>query len=447
LYRANKPISKQFLQISKDLDKKGKTMDNNITQTKKYNRLIPVIASIAIQLCMGIGYIWSVFQSYLIITDTTPDALFNWPATHGTLAYSLLLGLLAVGALMGGYIQNRHSPREVMIVAGVLMGGGFFLAQYTTESTPWVLWLSYGVLPGLGMGMAYTNTISCCQRWFPDKRGLITGIVVSALGIGGLIFTPFAEHMINAYGVLPTFKILGIVFFIICVIISFLIKNPPEGYQPEGWTPPPPKYGLIVQDFSPREVLRTPQFYLTFILYMCATSAGSMMIPMAKILGLQANSGLTKEAAIAGVMIIAICNALGRICWGAVSDKIGSKKTIRLLLIMTIVSIALVAFSHSYLMLVLFGVIAFSYGGFLGVFPALTADFWGVKYVATNYGLVMLGFGIGVVISSFTVAFLSKNQAYLTAFIIAAAAAAVGLVILAIQKAPKHKDEYKAIAK
>jgi len=422
-------------------------MENNYVETKKYNRLTPVIASIGVQLCMGTGYIWSVFQSYLIITKTTPNALFHWPATHGTLAYALLLGLLAVGALIGGIIQNRHSPREVMIVAAVLMGGGFFMAQYTTESTPWVLWIGYGVLPGLGMGMAYTNTISCCQRWFPDKRGFITGIVVSALGIGGLIFTPLAEHLINTYGVMATFKFLGIIFFIVCIVISFFIKNPPEGFRPDGWTPPPPKYGLIVQDFTPKEVLRTPQFYLTALVYLCATSAGSMMIPMAKILGLQPTSGLTKEAAIAGVMVIAVCNALGRIVWGAVSDRIGRRKTIRLLLIITIISIICVAFTHSYLMLVLIGVIAFSYGGFLGVFPALTADFWGPKNVATNYGLVMLGFGVGVVVSSFTVAFLSKNQAFSTAFIIAAAAAAVGLVILSIQRPPKHKDEYKPTAK
>ena len=187
-------------------------MNNSSVAIPKFNRWIPVVASIAIQLCLGTAYIWSVFQSYLIISPSTPDALFNWPASHGTLAYSLLLGLLTVGSTIGGKLQEKMKPGLVVVAAGIVLGSGFFLVRFITETTPWLLWLTYGILGGIGMGLAYTTTIACCQKWFPDKRGLVTGIIVSALGFGGLVFTPVAEMLIETYGVLNTFSILGSCF-------------------------------------------------------------------------------------------------------------------------------------------------------------------------------------------------------------------------------------------
>ena len=414
-------------------------MNRSITATPKFNRWVPVAASIAIQLCMGTAYIWSVFQSYLIISPTTPDALFNWPASYGTLAYSLLLGLLTVGSTIGGKLQERTVPRVVVIAAGVVLGSGFFMVRFVSQATPWLLWLTYGVLGGIGMGMSYTPTIACCQKWFPDKRGLVTGIIVSALGFGGLVFTPVAEALIASYGVLNTFSILGVAFLIVNVAGAFCISNPPENYKPEGWTPPAQKAGVAVQSFTPSEALRTSQFYMVILAFMCATAAGSMMIPMAKILGLQPDSGLTKEAAVAGVMIITGFNSFGRLFWAGLSDKLGRKKVLLILLVIAAISIVGVSFTKGYLMLAFIAVIGFSYGGFLGVFPALTADFWGTKNVATIYGMILLGFGIGAVVSSYVVAYFSAAKAFTTAFAIAGAAAAAGFVIMATLKPPKAK--------
>lgn len=405
-------------------------------------RWIPVVASIAIQMCLGTAYIWSVFQSYLIIGKSTPNALFEWPATYGTLAYALLLGVLTIGSTIGGKLLSKlNNPRPVIVAGGIVMGIGFILAMFTTEATPWVLWLTYGVLGGFGMGMAYTTTISTCQKWFPDHRGLVTGIIVAALGFGGLVFTPVAEILINNMGVLNTFAVIGVIFVIVTLIGSMFIKNPPEGFMPKGWTPSLKKTSHIVQDFSPREVLRMPQFYLVTLALMCATAAGSMMIPMAKILGLQPDSGLSKSAAIAGVMIISGCNSFGRLFWGWLSDKIGRKQTILILLVIAGASIICVAFAKAYLMLVFIAIIGFSYGGFLGVFPALTADFWGTKHGAQIYGMVLLGFGVGAVASSFTIAYFSKTKAFSSAFIIAAIASVVGVVIISLVKPPLAKAQ------
>lgn len=407
--------------------------------TQKFNRLTPVIASIAIQLCLGTAYIWGVFQSYLIITEKTPDAKFDWPATYGTLAYALLLVVLTFGSIFGGKISSKVQPRTVISIAGIIMGVGFFLVQLTTESTPWLLWLTYGVLGGFGMGMAYTTTIATCQKWFPDKRGLVTGVIVAALGAGGVVFSQFAEALIKNIGVLKTFSVLGVVFVVVSVIGAFFIKNPPEGFKPAGWTPPAPKDGIIVQSFSPLEVLKTPQFYMVTFAFMCATAAGSMIIPMAKVFGI--SKGLTAGVAATGVTIISACNSGGRLFWGWASDRLGRKKTLLILLVVATISIVCVSFVESYLVLVLIAVIGFSYGGFLGVFPALTADFWGTKHVATIYGMVLLGFGIGAAASSFTVAALSAQKAYTTAFLIAGVASVVGFIIIALLKAPKLKAE------
>lgn len=414
-------------------------MNNATIGTTKFNRWLPVIAGIAIQLCLGTAYIWSVFQSYLIKSAATPNALFEWKPTHGTLAYSLLLGVLTIGSVIGGRIQDKLKPRPVIIAAGVVLGIGFFLVRFTTEATPWMLWLTYGILGGLGMGMAYTTTIACCQKWFPDKRGLITGIIVSALGFGGLLFTPVAEALIKEHGVLNTFSILGVLFFVVTIAGSFFIKNPPEDFKPEGWTPPPQKDGIIAQSFTPLEALKTPQFYMITFAFMCATAAGSMMIPMAKILGLQPDSGLTKEAAVVGVMIITGFNSFGRLFWGWISDKLGRKKTLLILLVIAAASIVGVSFAKAYVMLALIAVIGFSYGGFLGVFPALTADFWGTKNLATIYGMILLGFGVGAVASSYIVAHFSALKAFSTAFIIAGVASVIGFVIISLLKAPKLK--------
>lgn len=413
------------------------------TPVNKYYRWVPVIASIAMQMCLGTAYIWSVFQSYLIYSPKTPNALFHWPATHGALAYALLLGILTVGSTIGGRIQDKlNNPKPVIMAGGIILGIGFILTMFTTEATPWMLWLTYGVLGGFGMGMVYTTTIATCQKWFPDKRGFVTGIIVSALGFGGLVFTKVAEALINRNSgndVLSTFAFFGVLFIVITVAGAFFIKNPPEGYKPEGWTPPAPKDGVIAQSFSPKEVIKMPQFYMITFALMCATAAGSMMIPMAKILGLEPDSGLTKDAAILGVMIIAGCNSFGRLFWGWVSDRIGRKNTLLLLLTITAVSIVCVSFAKSYLMLGVIAVIGFSYGGYLGVFPALSADFWGVKNAAQNYGMVLLGFGIGAVASSYTIAYFSKTKDYPTAFIIAGVAAVIGFVIILCLKPPKNK--------
>jgi len=417
---------------------------------KTLNRWVPVIACVIIQLCLGTAYIWSVFQSGIA------TKLFAGDNASAALTFSLLLGVLTVGSTVGGRLQDKSGPRFVVMWGGIILGLGFILASLTTSAAPWMLWITYGVVGGFGMGMIYSTLIACCQKWFPDKRGMITGIIVSALGFGGVIFTPIARILIKSVGELQTFAWLGGIFVVVCVALSFFVKNPPAGFKPAGWTPKESKHNIIQQDFSPTEMLKTPQFYIVTLTLMFACMAGLMMIGFASPIAVA--KGLTPATAAIGVMIISIFNSMGRLFWGWVSDKFGRKNTVLLLLAMTAVIILFVNMAGGYLIFLLIAVIGFSYGGFLGVFPALTADFWGAKNMGVNYGIVLLGFGVGAIVSSYIAGYY-KNLANVKqvvdgvtkvvgtdlkqmqpAFVIASLAAVAGLLLLVFLKPPVRKQ-------
>jgi OFA family oxalate/formate antiporter-like MFS transporter len=404
-------------------------MNQSTISSKTGNRWIPVFAGIAIQLCLGTAYIWGVFQPEVVKT-------LDWDNKGAALTFSILLGLLTFGSTVGGLIQDKFSPKPVIIGGGLILGLGFFLASFATAQAPWIMWLTYGVIGGFGMGTTYTTTIAVCQKWFPDKRGFITGIIVSALGFGGLVFTPIAKMLIGSSGVMPTFKWFALIFVIVTVIGAFFIKNPPAGYRPEGWTPPAKKDGAAhAQDLTPRQVLKTPQFYMITVTLMFASAAGLMVIPFAKILGI--SGGLSEAAAISGVMVISGFNSAGRLFWGWTSDRLGRKNTLLLLLLLAGASILFVASAKMYMVLVLIAVVGFSYGGFLGVFPALTADFFGTKNMGVNYGMVLLGFGVGAVASSYVAGYFKDlTGGFTIPFIVAAVSAFVGAVVIFFLKNP-----------
>lgn len=418
-------------------------MTNAATTNSLQNRWVPVIASFVLQLCLGTAYIWSVFQIGIA------TRLFGGDNAAASLTFSFLLGVLTFGSTFGGMLQDKFSPRPVLIGGGIILGTGFILASLTTPSMPHMLWLTYGVMGGIGMGTLYSTTIACCQKWFPDKRGLITGLIVSALGFGGVVFTPVAEKLIAVLGQgvpgvgeLKTFAYLGVIFMCLSILGALFIKNPPTGFRPSNWTPTPSKDGSLHQDFTPIQMLKTPQFYAVTITFMFACMAGLMVIGFAKPIALA--KGIAPSEAAIGVMIIAIFNSFGRLFWGWSSDKIGRKNTIMLLLLMTASTILLVKYANGYLIFALIAVIAFSYGGFLGVFPALTADFWGIKNMGTNYGIIMVGFGLGAVIASFIAGYYKNIAAddinlMFPAFVIASFAAGIAAIITFFIKPPRLK--------
>ncbi len=427
------------------------------------NRWIPVVASVLVQLCLGTSYIWSVFQvgiaSYLFDGNNTPAIL----------CFALLLGFLSLGGFLGGKLQARIGPSGVVMAGGAFAGLGLGLCAFIGPQAPWLIWVCYGLMGGLGMGATYSITIAACQKWFPDKRGLVTGLIVSSLGFGGVVFTPIAEVLIKKLaavdaagaviagtGELRTLGTLGVIFIFVSVAGGFFVKAPADGYRPAGWTPPAAAAGGASHDFTTKQALRTPQLYMTIVTFMLASMAGLMMIGFAKPIA-QTDAVLSGFAAVA-VMVVSIFNSLGRLFWGWLSDRLGRKNTLLVLMVLTGGPILLVNVSHGWLLLALIAVIGFSYGGYLGVFPTLAAEYWGPKHMSTNYAIVMVGFGLGAISSTYIAAHF-KNIAAVTqtvdgvaktvtdmgkmypAFIISAVAALVAIVLMALLKPPAKPAE------
>ena len=287
------------------------------------------------------------------------------------------------------------------------------------------------------MGFTYSTTIACAQKWVPHKKGFVTGLIVAALGFGGVIFTPIIERLIAHFGgpevgELPTFMVLSGLFLFVCTIGGLFLSNPP---QEENKTKAQ-RTDADDSSLSPSQVLRDYRFYLIAVSMMLACMGGLMMIAFAKPIAVA--KGLAETATI-GVLVISLFNSLGRLFWGMVSDRLGRKNTIVLLLAGSAVLSLLVNSVNGYLIYVLIGFIGFFYGGFLSTFPSITADVFGPKYMATNYGMVLVGFGAGAIASSY-IAGHYKNVAaqdislMFPAFIIAAACAVLGIVLMLLLK-------------
>ena len=402
----------------------------------KNQRVYPVGAAILIQLTLGIAYIWSVFQTGIA------DSIFNGDNAAAGLTFSLLLAMLTLGSVIGGKLAVRYNTRIVVFIGGIILSAGFILASFVTPGNGWVLWVTYGVMGGVGMGFTYSTTIACAQKWFPHKKGFISGVIVASLGFGGVVFTPLVESLIVSFGgegvgEPNTFIVLGVVFLVVCSVGSFFLKNPPDGYMSDILSSNTAASAEEAKNYSTSEMLKTPQFYLVLVTLMLACMGGLMMIGFAKPIAYA--KGLTETATI-GVIAISISNSFGRLFWGIVSDKLGRINTVMVLLSGTAVLALFVNAATGYWVFGLIALIGLFYGGILSTFPSLTSDLFGAKHMASNYGFVLLGFGAGAVISS-QIAGYYKNVAaadinlMFPAFVIASCCAAAGLVLMIVLKA------------
>ena len=397
------------------------------------NRALILAAGMLVMLCSGAVYIWGVFQGPLV-------TMFSWTQASTAFTFSLTLGIFGLGTVVGGRIVDKFGPREVTAVGGLLIGGGVYLASLVNADRIWLLWLSYGAMMGFGVGMIYTPIIACLSRWYPDKKGMITGLVVSSLGAGGLVFTPVAKVLVSSFGVLNTFATMGIIFGLLVVGSAFFLKNPPDNYKPVGWTPPAAgTVAATVRNYPPSAMLMTPQFYALAIILLIGTMSGLMVIPFGKILAAQA--GLSDTIATSAIMLISIGNAAGRFIWGATSDRLGRLKTIMVILCISGTTMLFLNQLTGVVSLVGIGIVAFCYGGILGTMPATTADFFGPKNLGMNYGLLLLAFSTSA-IGAPIVAGMVKDATgdFKAAFLIGGISCLVALAIAFFTKPPAARE-------
>ena len=344
------------------------------------------VAAVILQVALGAVYAWSVFRKPLATK-------FHWSIEQVTLTFTIAIFVLGFAAFFGGQWSTRSGPRIVAMTGGFLYGAGVALASQSTLGL-WWLYLTYGVIGGIGLGFAYIIPVSVLVKWFPDKRGLMTGIAVGGFGAGALITAPVATHLIKTVGVLQTFLYLGLVFLVISVAGGYFMQNPPEGYRPEGWEPSATlQKSASSRNFSLREALATWQWWALWLLLFLNTTAGISVISQEAPM-FQELAGVTAAVAAAMVGIVSIGNAVGRVFWASISDLIPRRFVFLIMFLLQAVLFWLLPGigSRTVLTTVSF-IILLCYGGGFGTMPAFAADYFGPKFVGSIYGLMLTAWG------------------------------------------------------
>src|SRR5579863_1317278 len=387
------------------------------------NRWWIAIAGVCLQMALGSAYAWSVFRIPL-------SREFGWSITQITWVFLISWFFLGCTTVVGGLWMKRKSPRIVAIVAGLFWGGGGFLASFSADKL-WWLYLSYGVIGGIGLGMGYIVPITVLVKWFPDHRGLITGIAVAGFGAGSLFSAPAAIWLMQHVGLMPTFSYLGVAYGVIAVVAASFMKNPPDGWKPAGWAPSAKHIAQRVdRDYALGEALSTWQWWAICALMSINTMAGLSVVSQASpIFQEMGKASAATAAALVGV--ISIGNGAGRIFWSWVSD-LTSRKVAYFL--MYLVAALLFWTYHSIESLSILAaatfVMAMCYGGAYGITPAFAADYFGPQDVGSIYGLMMLPWAFAAVFGPLLFAYLRQtNGNYTQALYLIAGTMTVALAL------------------
>src|SRR5437899_3728060 len=281
---------------------------------KTRSRWVIATAGVFLQIVLGAVYAWSVFRIPL-------SKQFGWSISQVTLTFTISIFVLGFAAFFGGLWMNRKGPRVVALTGGALYGLGVFLTSFSANNL-WWLYFSYGFIGGLGLGLGYIVPVAVLVKWFPDRRGLITGIAVGGFGAGALITAPVATRLIQSVGVLPTFAYLGVAYFVIAIIAALFMQNPPEGFVPEGWTPSAKETSQRAgHDFVLSEALKAWQWWVLWLILFLNTCAGIAVISQEAPI-FQELTGVSALAAGGMVGIASLGNAVGRVFWAWLSDVI-----------------------------------------------------------------------------------------------------------------------------
>jgi len=356
--------------------------------------------------------------------------------------------------VLAGRIMPKVGPKKLAIAGGVVLGAGYILAGLAGKGFLTTL-LLVGIVGGAGIGLAYVVPIAVGMKWFPDKKGMISGLAVAGFGFGALLWVKLAGtwgSLIATMGLGTTFIIYGVVFFLLCTIGAMWMKNPPAGWKPAGWEPPVAdasgKHVAGAVDYTAGQMLRTPQFYMIFLCFVFGAGAGLMSIGLMKAFPMKAmmSGGMDWKAAsdasgLAMAVFFSLANGIGRIAWGTMSDKLGRKLSIFLMLATQGVLVICFQWMAGTPNLLYLGaaLIGFNFGGNFALFPSITADTFGTKYIGQNYGWVFLSYGVGGIFGPMLGGKLGDMGKFPLAFTICGVAVLVAAVLAMLIRHPKPK--------
>ncbi len=383
------------------------------------NRWVIAIAAFIVQLALGSVYAWSVFLKPVtaLFNDTTADHITKAQQGATNLTFSIVLLALGITAAFGGYFQSRFGPRAVATVGGILYGLGIILAGLTTPAhNLFLLYLTFGILGGIGVGLAYIVPLAMLIRWFPDRRGFITGLAVAGFGLGALLIAQTAPSLLapKSLGVGTTFIYLGIIYLIIVVIASQFFRRAPDNYAPAGWTPSAVNQATrTTHDYSLSEALRDPKWYVLWLILALNVTAGAAVISVASPLA-QKFTGVGSLVAAGIVSVISIFNGAGRLFWAWLSDAIGRPFTFLAIFLVQIVAflvLAQIGLGGFGLLLIPAALIGLCYGGGFGTMPAFAADFFGAKNSGVIYGAMLTAWSAGGIVGPILISSLEYHTA------------------------------------
>lgn len=407
-----------------------------MAENKTMNRWLVVLGAILIQLSLGAIYAWSVF--------TPPLKAAGWTNLETQVVFSVGLASFAVVMVWAGRRLADWGPRKLACTGGIVLGVSYVLAGLFGGTHFWSVNLLIGLLGGAGIGLGYVVPIAVGMRWFPDKKGMITGLAVAGFGFGAMAWVKLAGewgHLLANYGLSTTFIIYGIVFAGLVLIGGIWMVFPPPGWKPEGYVAPQAKAGMTngAMAFTSRQMLGTPQFYLIFLTYTISAGAGLMSIGLMKLYPMEAlqAAGISQaeSSAIAGTamaVFFSLANGIGRIMWGTFSDWLGRRRSI--LVMAGTQGLILLAFpfmaGQEYLLYLGAMLIGFNFGGNFALFPTMTADTFGTETVGQNYPYVFLAYGVGGILGPILGGMLGDMGNFPVAFTITGVACIVAAAMI-----------------
>jgi len=429
------------------------------------NRWIRVIGAVLMQLALGCIYAWSIFNKplahYLDLAPKSPEVLA---------IFAVSLAGFGLFVSVGGMLQDRRGPLQIGILAGIIYAAGYFLSSMFYENLG-LMYISYALL-GAGVGIGYSCPLSCCVKWFPDKRGLISGIAVAGFGAGTFIFAQVGTAFVGPSpydGLGSAYLYLGLIFLAMVIAGSFLLCDPPANYCPAGWTPPQQGAGSTAKkQFKTREMIRSKAYWMIWVMFILSATCGLMMIGNVSNVAQNmediyaaANPGfntalddvMVTTAANVALMtgILALFNGTGRVVWGFISDKLGRTKAMKLMFItQAIILFAAAAFVMSKPtdetiqfvgVTALVSLEGFCFGGNFAMFPPITAEYFGTKYYGSNYGVVFMAYAVGGVIGAMMPAYVKGGFEWV---FIGTAVGSLAAFMIALMTKPPVVDEQRS---
>jgi len=401
-----------------------------------------VVIGMIINLCLGSIYSWSVFKAPLkaFLESSGPEV----SASALQLPFMIFLGFFAVAMVLTGKYIEKYGPRKIVIVGGILTGLGWLLASMASSIN--ILTLTYGIVGGIGVGIAYGVPVAMSGRWFPDKRGLAVGLTVLGFGFSAFFTANIANSLIASSGVMQTFRIFGIAFIIIMVILATPLVFPPAGWKPAGWTPPAPKPGAAVKcELKREEMLKSNAFYGLWLCYFIGCIAGLMAISISADV-----AGIVGKEAVGAMLLgfspvgfFAIFNGGGRPVFGTLTDKLTPKNAAILSFVLIIIACLMIwKMQTPVVYIISFAILWGCLGGWLAIGPTATASFFGVGDYPRCYGVVFLAYGAGALVGPYLAGyFKDATGSFINVFPVVVVLAAAGIVIaFLLMKPPVAKE-------